>query len=282
MYKKKHKSIVTCLRTEGFALLVLRNTAHISSNKFLLPTLSLLNDFFCLLLPAHVSSRTSGVRREGSRSWDESRGHRGKASARLLTGQRQMEQKNWEVPEFCKWTEKKMEKKNKVAPKYLHFLLPMFDILFVFTCSFFFLEVTEKYLGKNENIFAKMTGSPLEEQVCVYYHNSLCVKSDVLIPSVCPQITRGTNTRFFAMWIKITGPLLQKAAHRSVETYKRGYCSESHTKKNGAYLKRTLQVSLEQLKQMCNVCEQATIMWVASIGIKLWVESMESSSSAQN
>lgn len=32
-----------------------------------------------------------------------------------------------------------------------------------------------------------MTGSPLEEQVCVYYHNSLCVKSDVLIPSVCPH-----------------------------------------------------------------------------------------------
>lgn len=81
---------------------------------------------------------------------------------------------------------KKMEKKNKVAPKYLHFLLPMFDILFVFM-FFSCLEVTEKYLGKNENIFAKMTGSPLEEQVCVYYHNSLCVKSDVLIPSVCPH-----------------------------------------------------------------------------------------------
>lgn len=68
MFKKSTKSIVTCLRTEGFALIVLRNTAHISSNKSLLPTLSLLNDFFCLLLPAHVSSRTSGVRREGSRS----------------------------------------------------------------------------------------------------------------------------------------------------------------------------------------------------------------------
>lgn len=81
---------------------------------------------------------------------------------------------------------KKMEKKNKVASKYLHFLLPMFDILFVFM-FFSCLEVTEKYLGKNENIFAKMTGSPLEEQVCVYYHNSLCVKSDVLIPSVCPH-----------------------------------------------------------------------------------------------
>lgn len=61
--------------------------------------------------------------------------------------------------------------------------------------------------------------------------------------------------------MKITGPLLQKAAHRSVETYKRGSCRESHTKKNGAYLKRTLQVSVEQLKQMCNVlCEEATIM----------------------
>lgn len=81
---------------------------------------------------------------------------------------------------------KKTEKKNKVASKYLHFLLPMFDILFVFM-FFSCLEVTEKYLGKNENIFAKMTGSPLEEQVCVYYHNSLCVKSDVLIPSVCPH-----------------------------------------------------------------------------------------------
>lgn len=43
---------------------------------------------------------------------------------------------------------KKQEKKNEAAPKYLHFLLPMFDIcicLYVFLfCLFFSLEVTEK------------------------------------------------------------------------------------------------------------------------------------------
>lgn len=39
---------------------------------------------------------------------------------------------------------KKKKNKNEVAPKYLHFLLPTFDILIVFVHFYFLLEVTEK------------------------------------------------------------------------------------------------------------------------------------------
>lgn len=51
-----------------------------------------------------------------------------------------------------KWTEKQ---ENKAAPKYLHFLLPMFDILSVCMCVFFFSWSDWKGLGKSENIFVK-------------------------------------------------------------------------------------------------------------------------------
>lgn len=37
----------------------------------------------------------------------------------------------------------------------------------------------------------------------MYITTILCVKSDVLIPSVCPQITQGTNTRFLPCELKL-------------------------------------------------------------------------------
>lgn len=49
---------------------------------------------------------------------------------------------------------RKTRKENEAAPKYLHFLLPMFDILSVCTCFFFLLKWL-KMSSKNENIFVK-------------------------------------------------------------------------------------------------------------------------------
>lgn len=64
----------------------------------------------------------------------------------------------------------KTRKENEAAPKYLHFLLPMFDVLSVCTCFVLFFSWSDwKGLGKNENIFVKRW---LTTGRCVCYHIS--------------------------------------------------------------------------------------------------------------
>lgn len=134
---------------------------------FLLPSRSCLSVFFFFSFP----SRSSGVRREGSRSWDESRGHRGKASVRLLTGKRKMEQKNYEVPEFKKKNEQKNKKRKRSGAK-IFALSPPYVWHFICLYVFFFSWSDWKGLGKNENIFVKRW---LTTGICVCYHISPCV-----------------------------------------------------------------------------------------------------------
>lgn len=86
-----------------------------------------------------------------------------------------------------------------MAPKYLHFLLPTFDILIV--VHFYFpLEVTEKGLGKKEKITVKRLITGMR----VRYHISPRVYSAVVI---CSAITTmGTNT-FLGYLINLHIPL---------------------------------------------------------------------------
>lgn len=110
--------------------------------------------FFFLSFPPSsvcpfVPSRSSGVRREGSRSWDETRaeGTEGRHQYACWQERERWSRKIMKFPSLKKKKKKKRNRKtrkeNEAAPKYLHFLLPMFDILSFCTCCFS-LEVTEK------------------------------------------------------------------------------------------------------------------------------------------
>lgn len=86
------------------------------------------------------SSRSSGVRKEGSRSWDESRGH-------LHTHWQEREGWSRKIKKFLslkRKNERKNKKRKRSGAKIFALSPPKFDVFSVRMCCFFSLEVTEK------------------------------------------------------------------------------------------------------------------------------------------
>lgn len=97
-----------------------------------------------------VCSRSSGVRKEGSRSWDESRGH-------LHTHWQEREGWSRKIKKFLslkRKNERKNKKRKRSGAKIFALSPPKFDVFSVRMC-FFFSWGDWKGQGKNENIFVK-------------------------------------------------------------------------------------------------------------------------------